>query len=79
MVFLDGKALGVVEVIPPEGFFDYDAKYTYNQRENSILTAHQTNPAEVCERLKKCSEETWKVLGCRHLTRLDVIWNPGDR
>ena len=73
---LDGKALSVVEVIPPEGFFDYDAKYTYSKGKTQYNCPPKQIPNEVCERLQKCGEEAWKVLGCRHLTRFDMIWNP---
>lgn len=73
---IDGKALSVVEIIPPEGFFDYDAKYTYSKGKTQYNCPPKEIPEEVCERLKKCGEESFKVLKGRHLMRVDMIWNP---
>ncbi|WDE98770.1 UDP-N-acetylmuramate dehydrogenase [Lentisphaera profundi] len=72
---IDGKALSLVEIIPPEGFFDYDAKYTYSKGQTQYNCPPKQIPSEVCERLKQCAEETFKVLKGRQLMRVDMIWN----
>ncbi|MDD7984190.1 D-alanine--D-alanine ligase [Lentisphaera marina] len=73
---IDGQALSVVEIIPPEGFFDYDAKYTYSNGKTQYNCPPKQIPEDVCERLKKCGEEAFTILTGRHLMRVDMIWNP---
>jgi D-alanine-D-alanine ligase len=69
---LGGKALGVTELRPKQGFYDYEAKYTDGQTEHLC-------PAPVCDTLtRSCmeiAEKAHAVLGCRGVTRSDFRYN----
>lgn len=65
---LSGKALGVTEVKPKEGFYDYANKYTDGKTEHlcpAPLTDEQT------AHLMRLAETAHNVLGCKGLTRSD--------
>jgi D-alanine-D-alanine ligase len=71
---LDQSALIPLEIIPPEGAeFDYDNKY--NGKTQEICP-----PVNISEDLQaKCktlSEQVHKTMGCRHLSRVDIIIRP---
>jgi D-alanine-D-alanine ligase len=67
---LDGKALGVIEVVPANEFYDYAAKYTAG-------TTQYFYPARVSDgearRLMDAAEAAHRGLGCAGVTRTDFI------
>lgn len=67
---LDGKALGVIEIIPASGFYDYEAKYL-------STTTRYDYPAPIAPELYakalELSELAHRVLGCEGATRADFI------
>jgi D-alanine-D-alanine ligase len=70
---LDGKALGVIEVVPANEFYDYAAKYTAG-------TTQYFYPARIAEadthRLLAAAETAHRGLGCSGVTRTDFILAP---
>ncbi len=68
----DNKALPVIEIKPPlnPGWFDYFSKY-------SGVTQELCPPASINSELQtqaqRFAEEAHKALGCRHLSRTDLI------
>lgn len=70
---LDGKALGVIEVVPAHEFYDYAAKYTAG-------TTQYFYPARISEpdthRLLEAAELAHRGLGCAGVTRTDFILAP---
>ncbi|HET9554249.1 MAG TPA: D-alanine--D-alanine ligase [Anaeromyxobacteraceae bacterium] len=70
---LDGKALGVIEVVPANEFYDYAAKYTAG-------TTQYFYPARISEsdtrRLLREAEVAHRGLGCIGVTRTDFILVP---
>jgi D-alanine-D-alanine ligase len=66
------EALGVTELKPVAGFYDYDAKYTDG------LTVHVC-PAEVpdgiASAMKKMALDAHRLLGCRGASRSDFRWD----
>lgn len=70
---LDGLgALGVTELKPKSGFYDYDAKYTEG------LTEHVCPadiPLEVAQRCRQIAEDSHRLLGCRGCSRADFRWD----
>jgi len=66
---MEGKALGVVEIKPKDGFYDYRNKYTSGMTEYLI-------PAPVDEKIYKqaleMAEKADKILGCRGVSRADI-------
>lgn len=68
---LDGKALPVIEIVPPEGReFDYENKYNGLAEE---LCPPKSISTEVQKRVHLLAEKVHKVMGCRHLSRIDIM------
>jgi D-alanine-D-alanine ligase len=67
---LDGKALGVIEVVPANEFYDYAAKYTAG-------TTQYFYPARIAEahtrKVMEAAEVAHRGLGCAGVTRTDFI------
>jgi D-alanine-D-alanine ligase len=70
---LDGQALGVIEVVPANEFYDYAAKYTAG-------TTQYFYPARISDgearRLMDAAETAHRGLGCAGVTRTDFILVP---
>ncbi len=68
-----GKALPVVEIIPPGEVFDFDAKYAHALGD----TAYNCPPTQlsdaVCQKAQLVAEKCFKDFNCRDLTRFDFI------
>lgn len=68
---LDQTALPVIEIIPPQGYeFDYENKYNGQTQELCPPASIPENLQQACQRL---AEEVHKVMGCRHLSRVDIM------
>lgn len=69
---LDGKALGVTEIVIPSGFYDYENKYTAGK-------SHHICPAQIPEAIyneaMRMAEVADKALGCRSVSRSDFRWD----
>lgn len=73
---LDGAALAVVEIRPASEFYDYHAKY------HSDDTRYIPDPplsASIKQALMRDAETIARVLGVRHLCRVDFIIDPQGR
>lgn len=72
---LNGKGLGIVEIRPKTGIYDYTTKYTAGASEYLV-------PAPIPENIyQKCiemAEKAHKVLECRGVTRSDIIYREAD-
>ncbi len=69
---LGDRALGVTELRPKSGFYDYDAKYTEGLTEH-IFPAQI--PDEITEACKSIALEAHRLLGCRGCSRADFRWD----
>ncbi len=69
---LGGRALGVTELKPKSGFYDYDAKYTDGLTEH-ICPADV--PDEIAEACKALALEAHRLLGCKGASRSDFRWD----
>ena len=67
---LHGKALGVGEICPKEGFYDYHNKYTEGACEY-IFPARLEDTVTEC--LRRFSEIFFKVAACRDFGRADFV------
>jgi D-alanine-D-alanine ligase len=69
---LGDRALGVTELVPKSGFYDFDAKYTDGMTEHVC-------PAQIPEDIAQlCCEyalRAHKLLGCRGVSRSDFRWD----
>jgi D-alanine-D-alanine ligase len=69
---LGDEALAVTELLPTQGFYDYDAKYTDG------LTQHVCPaeiPAEIEQAAMAMALEAHRLLGCRGCSRSDFRWD----
>ncbi len=69
---LGDRALGVTELVPNSGFYDYEAKYTEG------LTRHicpAEIPAEIAESAMRMSLDAHRLLGCKGASRSDFRWD----
>ncbi len=69
---LAGEALGVTELKPKSGFYDYDAKYTDGLTEH-VYPAQV--PDEITEACKRLALEAHNLLGCKGTSRSDFRWD----
>ena len=67
---LDGKALGVIEVVPAREFYDYAAKYTAGTTQYFYPARI---PAEHERMLREAGEAAHRGMGCAGATRTDFI------
>lgn len=72
---LNGRAMGVIEIVPREGKFDFEAKYTKGM-------TRYLNPAPISEKLtaaaKAAAEAAFKANGCRDYARIDFMLSAKD-
>ncbi len=71
----DGKpgqyeVLPVIEIVPADTFYDYQAKY---QSEQTRYLFDIDLPTQTLEQLKELALEAHHALGCRHLSRVDFM------
>jgi D-alanine-D-alanine ligase len=67
---LDGKTLPAIWIKPSTQFYDYEAKYT---REDTQYVFDIPLPAPVLEAVRRAAEDTHRFIGCRHLSRVDIM------
>ena len=67
---LEGKSLGLVEISPRDGFFDYAHKYTKSLTEYSY-PAQLSSSAEA--EMRTAAESAFAACGCRDFARIDFI------
>ena len=73
---LDGKPLGVLEIVPNEDFYDYHAKYT-NGGASHIVPAPM--PAADYEMMMALAAKAHDALGCRGVSRSDFRYDDTDK
>ncbi len=69
---IDGNALGILELRPKSGFYDYNAKYTGGITEHIYPAAI---PEEIAEKAKHYAEIMHNKLRCRTLSRCDFRYD----
>lgn len=67
---LHGRAMGVIEIVPREGKFDYEAKYTKGM--TSYLNPAPLSP-ELTKAAQAAAEAAFKAAGCRDYARIDFM------
>jgi D-alanine-D-alanine ligase len=69
---MGGEAMGVTELKPKAGFYDYDAKYTDG------LTLHVCPadvPADIASAMMDMAAKAHRLLGCKGASRSDFRWD----
>lgn len=69
---LGDRALGVTELIPKNGWYDFDAKYTDGLTEH-VCPARI--PDEIANACRSLALEAHRLLGCRGASRSDFRWD----
>lgn len=69
---LGDRALGVTELRPKSGFYDYDSKYTEGMTEH-ICPANV--PAAIADACLDMALKAHRVLGCKGTSRSDFRWD----
>jgi len=67
---LNNKSLGVIEIIPKNEFYDYEAKYSKNGAKH-IFPAKLAD--DVYKKLMKLALKAYKSLGCSGAARVDFL------
>lgn len=67
---LRGRAMGVVEIVPKSGVFDYTSKYTKGLTE---YLAPAPLSAEVTAEVQRLAETAFAACGCRDYARIDFM------
>src|SRR5919205_911950 len=68
------KVLGLVEIRPREGAYNFEAKYTPGATDFAIPAEI---PAEAAERVEEIALKTYQILGCSGFARVDTILESG--
>ncbi|MEO7691322.1 MAG: D-alanine--D-alanine ligase [Sphingomonas sp.] len=69
---LGGEALGVTELKPKSGWYDYDAKYTDGM---TVHICPAEIPDEIAATCRSIALEAHKLLGCKGASRSDFRWD----
>ena len=69
---MDGESLGVLEIVPVEGFYDYEHKYADGGAQH-IVPANI--PQEDYDTLMDLAQKAHKALGCRGISRSDFRYD----
>lgn len=72
---LRGRAMGVVEITPRSGVFDYTSKYTKGMTE---YTAPAPLTEDEAAEVRRAAETAFAACGCRDYARVDFILAPGE-
>lgn len=67
---LNGRAMGVVEIRPKSGVYDYESKYTKGKTD---YFAPAPLPAELTAAIKAAAETAFAACGCRDYARVDFM------
>ncbi|MBQ9803896.1 MAG: D-alanine--D-alanine ligase [Lentisphaeria bacterium] len=70
---INATALEAIEIVSPSGFYDWDAKYVYNNGETQYFCPPRSLTAEVTAKAKDYALKFYHAAGCRDILRVDFI------
>jgi D-alanine-D-alanine ligase len=70
---IDGEALPVIEIVPKEGLYDYEAKYTRDDTRYLVGEQIPDLPEAVARKVSKATARLAKAIGVRHIARADFM------
>ncbi len=76
---LDGKTMPVVEVVPANGFYDFDAKYVYNNGKTCYFCPARAVEPELEKKINEYTLRFFEAAGCKDILRVDFIIGKDDR
>ena len=68
-----GEILPVIEIRSPNGFYDWDAKYVYNNGHTEYFCPAVSLSAEILEKAGKLARQFYIGTRCRDILRVDFI------
>ena len=74
----DPKGSFIGEVVPPNGFYDYESKYIDADGAKLLLPAPNLDAALI-ERIQKLAVKTFQTLECEGLSRVDFFLTEDDQ
>ncbi len=75
---LSGKALPIIEIRSPHGFYDYDAKYVYKDGKTEYFCPPQKISEAAQQTMASQSEMFFAEFGCRDILRVDFMIDADD-
>lgn len=70
---INAEVFDAIEIVPPSGFYDYDAKYLYNNGETQYFTPPKSLPENVVALAKEYAIKFYHAAQCRDILRVDFI------
>ncbi|GAB4465589.1 MAG: D-alanine--D-alanine ligase [Armatimonadaceae bacterium] len=67
------EALPVVEIVPPEGFFDYESKYSQDPDKAAEEIVPARLPDDILREAQEIAIRCHRMLGCRGMSRTDMF------
>lgn len=67
---IDGEPYPVIEIVPNEGFYDYEHKYSKGM---STYVCPAVIPEEVAEKAKNLASKAYNALNCKVYARVDFL------
>ncbi len=75
---INASALDAVEIVSPSGFYDWDAKYVYNNGKTEYFCPPKSVSPEVTALAKEYALKFYHAAGCRDILRVDFIVGDDD-
>ena len=75
---IQGRVLDAIEIRSPNGFYDYDAKYVYNNGHTEYFCPPVSLQESVIEEAKRAALILYRAAGCRDILRVDFIIGRND-
>ncbi|MBE6365600.1 MAG: D-alanine--D-alanine ligase [Lentisphaerae bacterium] len=70
---INAGVLEAIEIVSPTGFYDWDAKYVYNNGETQYIIPPKSLPENVIRLAKEYALKFYHASGCRDILRVDFI------
>jgi D-alanine-D-alanine ligase len=70
---LNARTMEAIEIVSPSGFYDWDAKYVYNNGQTEYFCPPKSLPPAVIELAKDYALKFYHAAGCRDILRVDFI------
>ena len=75
---IQGRVFDAIEIRSPQGFYDYDAKYVYNNGHTEYFSPPVSLSESAVEEAKRAALILYRAAGCRDILRVDFIVGKDD-
>ena len=70
---INAEVMEAIEIVSPSGFYDWDAKYVYNNGQTEYFCPPKSLPENVIKLAKEYALKFYHAAGCRDILRVDFI------